>query len=94
MAKVTMPHLHHTLYLNECHEKEEGVTIGKMNLSVVLPPASHANIFQAENSEAEFYICGPQTFMNDQWKTLLELGISPTKIHREVFGPESLSHLI
>ncbi|MDI1361151.1 globin domain-containing protein [Methylotenera sp.] len=94
LAKVAMPYLHHALYLNECHEKEDGVTIGKMNLSDVLSPASQANLFQAESNEAEFYICGPQAFMDDQWKTLLELGISPTKIHREVFGPESLSHLI
>ena len=94
LAKVAMPHLNHALYLNECHEKEEGVTIGKMNLSELLTPDSQENIFQAESSEAEFYICGPQAFMDDQWKTLLELGISPTRIHREVFGPESLSHLI
>ena len=43
---------------------------------------------------ADFYICGPQAFMDDQWSVLLELGISPSNIHREVFGPESLNHLI
>jgi nitric oxide dioxygenase len=89
-----MPHLHHALYFNECHEEVEGVTIGKMDLTEMLSPAFQGSSFQAEDNEAEFYICGPQTFMDDQWKTLLELGISPTKIHREVFGPESLSHLI
>lgn len=94
LAKVTMPYLHHALYLNECHEKEEGVTIGKMNLAELLSPDFQENLLHTENKEAEFYICGPQTFMDDQWKTLLELGINPTKIHREVFGPESLSHLI
>lgn len=94
LAKTSMPHLHHALYLNECHEVDEGVMIGKMNLAEMLSPAFQGNSFRAENNETEFYICGPQTFMDDQWKTLLELGISPTKIHREVFGPESLSHLI
>ena len=75
-------------------EEEEGVTIGKIDLSELLSTAFEGNVFRAENNVAEFYICGPQTFMDDQWKTLIELGISPTKIHREVFGPESLSHLI
>ena len=89
-----MPHLNQALYLNEYHEKEEGITIDKMDLTKILSPVLKKEQFQAENSGAEFYICGPQTFMDDQWRTLLELGISPTKIHREVFGPESLSHLI
>jgi nitric oxide dioxygenase len=94
LAKESMPHLHQALYLNEYHEKEEGITIGNMDLTKILSPVLKKEQFQAENSGAEFYICGPQTFMDDQWRTLLELGISPTKIHREVFGPESLSHLI
>lgn len=42
---------------------------------------------------AEYYICGPMTFMNEQWKALTAKGVPVQNIHREVFGPESLSHL-
>ena len=42
---------------------------------------------------AEYYICGPLSFMTEQWKALIAKGINPQNIHREVFGPESLNHL-
>jgi nitric oxide dioxygenase len=32
--------------------------------------------------------------MDDQRDALIELGVDANKIHREVFGPESLSHII
>jgi nitric oxide dioxygenase len=32
--------------------------------------------------------------MDDQRDALLELGVNSSNIHREVFGPESLNHLI
>jgi nitric oxide dioxygenase len=32
--------------------------------------------------------------MDIQRDALLELGVNPVNIHREVFGPESLNHLI
>ncbi len=94
LAKASMPHLHNALYLNDKSEIEAGVTNGKMNLVETFSSKSKDNEFEYKNSEAEYYICGPQGFMDDQWKGLLELGINPAKIHREVFGPESLSHLI
>ncbi|GAB3243618.1 NO-inducible flavohemoprotein [Chitinimonas naiadis] len=43
---------------------------------------------------AEFFLCGPIGFMQQQWKALLEHGVSPARIHREVFGPELLDHLL
>lgn len=55
---------------------------------------------EEENQEANehaydiHYICGPQAFMDDQRAVLLSLGIKENCIHREVFGPESLNHLI
>lgn len=42
----------------------------------------------------DFYLCGPLEFMREQWKNLVTLGISPTQLHREVFGPEALDHLL
>jgi nitric oxide dioxygenase len=44
--------------------------------------------------DADFYLCGPLGFMREQWRALVSLGISPTQLHREVFGPESLDHLL
>lgn len=94
LAKTSMPNLHNALYLNEHSEKEDRVNIGNMNLVETFSTNSEDNNFEYSNNEAEYYICGPKGFMDEQWKGLLELGINPSKIHREVFGPESLSHLI
>ena len=44
--------------------------------------------------EADFYLCGPLPFMQEQWKALIALGISPSRLHREVFGPDALDHLL
>jgi len=42
----------------------------------------------------DVYLCGPIGFMQAQWKRLLELGTPPSRLHREVFGPELLDHLL
>jgi nitric oxide dioxygenase len=84
-AKNVMPNLRSALFLNETLENMQDVYSGRMNL---------IGLADELPDSAEFYLCGPQTFMDDQWKALLELGIHPKNIHREVFGPESLSHLI
>lgn len=44
--------------------------------------------------DADFYLCGPLSFMRAQWKSLVALGIGPERLHREVFGPELLDHLL
>ena len=44
--------------------------------------------------EADFYLCGPLEFMRAQWRSLVACGVSPERLHREVFGPESLDHLL
>ncbi|KAI2739163.1 hypothetical protein DTO013F2_9438 [Penicillium roqueforti] len=36
--------------------------------------------------DADYYICGPQPFMKAQRKILETLGVSPERIHMEVFG--------
>jgi ferredoxin-NADP reductase/MOSC domain-containing protein YiiM len=38
--------------------------------------------------EADFYLCGPLAFLRDLTAALLGWGVEPTRIHREVFGPE------
>ena len=45
-------------------------------------------------SETNVYLCGPLGFMQAQWKALLGAGVPPARLHREVFGPELLDHLL
>ncbi|QDQ27674.1 flavohemoprotein [Chitinimonas arctica] len=59
--------------------------VGRMNLAQVLKEPDH---------DAEFFLCGPIGFMQHQWQSLIARGVSPTRIHREVFGPDLLDHLI
>ncbi|MFP5390708.1 MAG: globin domain-containing protein [Gammaproteobacteria bacterium] len=44
--------------------------------------------------EAEVYLCGPLPFMQAQWKALVDTGVPAARLHREVFGPEALDHLL
>ncbi|MDK2126534.1 globin domain-containing protein [Parachitinimonas caeni] len=52
------------------------------------------DLLAQHGTAGRFYLCGPVGFMQQQWKTLLAAGVSPTQIHREVFGPELLDHLL
>jgi nitric oxide dioxygenase len=42
---------------------------------------------------ADFFLCGPEGFMREQWRALVSSGVSPQRIQREVFGPSLLEHL-
>lgn len=44
--------------------------------------------------EANVWLCGPHKFMQAQWLSLLHLGVPAARLHREVFGPELLDHLL
>jgi nitric oxide dioxygenase len=44
--------------------------------------------------EANVYLCGPHKFMQAQWLALLDAGVPAPRLHREVFGPELLDHLL
>lgn len=44
--------------------------------------------------QAEVYLCGPHKFMQAQWLGLLHRGVPAARLHREVFGPELLDHLL
>ena len=43
---------------------------------------------------AEVYLCGPHKFMQAQWVALINAGVPVARLHREVFGPELLDHLL
>ncbi|HTJ97859.1 MAG TPA: nitric oxide dioxygenase, partial [Rhodocyclaceae bacterium] len=45
-------------------------------------------------ADANIYLCGPSAFMQQQWKDLIAAGVAPSRIYREVFGPDLLEHLI
>lgn len=72
-------------FLNEVDDTSSHQIKGRMNLS---------KLVTAAYKDAVFYICGPQTFMDEQREALLALGINANHIHREVFGPESLNHIL
>jgi len=40
-----------------------------------------------------FCLSGPRAFVQEQWRALIALGVSPVQIEREVFGPELFDHL-
>lgn len=44
--------------------------------------------------DANIYLCGPSAFMQQQWKSLVGAGVAPSRIHREVFGPDLLDHIL
>ena len=37
--------------------------------------------------DADFYFCGPRTFMLNVRRMLIEMGVKTDKIHFEFFGP-------
>ncbi len=45
-------------------------------------------------AQATFYLCGPLPFMQAQWASLVAQNVPVTRIHREVFGPDLLDHLL
>jgi nitric oxide dioxygenase len=47
-----------------------------------------------KREEASVWLCGPHKFMQAQWLSLLHAGVPAAKLHREVFGPELLDHLL
>lgn len=45
----------------------------------------------ATYADADFFLCGPDAFMRAQWRTLIGHGISPVRLHREIFGPDQVA---
>jgi nitric oxide dioxygenase len=45
-------------------------------------------------ADTNVYLCGPLGFMEAQWRRLMEAGVPFSRLHREVFGPELLGHLL
>lgn len=87
-AQAAMPNLSVVNFyedLDAAHAALPGYQAGRMTVGQ-LPVWDHA--------QAPVYMCGPLPFMQQQWRDLLALGVPVEKIHREVFGPDMLDHLI
>jgi nitric oxide dioxygenase len=82
--KAVMPHLS-VVTFHEDAQGAAGVIEGRMDVAK-LPawPLEQANV----------YLCGPHKFMQVQWLGLLNAGVPAQRLHREVFGPELLDHLL
>lgn len=83
-AQEAMPNLQVVLF-HENADGSVGAKPGRMEVAQ-LPawPREQANV----------YLCGPLPFMQAQWRDLLGAGVPVTRLHREVFGPELLDHLL
>ncbi|WP_076592251.1 NO-inducible flavohemoprotein [Herminiimonas arsenitoxidans] len=82
-----MPNLHNvTFYEESASEQGNDASLpGRMQLKK-LPQWDLAN--------TKVYMCGPLPFMQAQWADLIASGVPPQNLHREVFGPDLLDHLI
>lgn len=82
-ASQRLPHLRTLTF----HERDAGAGArpGRMQLD-----AAALSGFE----DADFFLCGPAGFMREQWRALIEHGVSPLRIEREVFGPDLLDHLL
>lgn len=88
-----LPHLRTVLF----HEQAAG---DDHRADAGLPPAHHGLMTPGPVLEGldltacHVYLCGPLPFMRAQWAALLAQGVPPAQLHREVFGPELLDHLL
>ena len=83
-AKAAMPHLLVATFY-ETTEAGSAARAGFMDVAA-LPSWPRA--------EANVYLCGPLPFMQAQWLGLVGAGVPVTRLHREVFGPDMLDHLL
>jgi nitric oxide dioxygenase len=84
LAGSRLPKLSTLLFLEDANQPSlASATSGRMLL------AGRIEAFL----DADFFLCGPLGFMREQWRALTSLGVSVSRIQREVFGPDLLDHL-
>ncbi len=84
LAQTVMPNLNVVTFYEDT-EGAPGAIAGRMDVAAL--PAW-------PRGEANVYLCGPIGFLQAQWKALLAAGVPVTRLHREVFGPEALDHML
>jgi len=82
--KVAMPNLSVVTFYEDVQGAPDAIE-GRMDVAR-LPAWPH--------EDAEVYLCGPHKFMQAQWLALINAGVPVARLHREVFGPELLDHLL
>jgi nitric oxide dioxygenase len=82
--QASMPNLSVVTFYEDRAGVQDAIE-GRMNVSLL--PAW-------PREEANVYLCGPHKFMQGQWLALLDMGVPAGRLHREVFGPELLDHLL
>lgn len=83
-ALARMPNLKVAVFCEE-GTLADGALAGRMQVAQ-LPQWSYA--------DTNVYMCGPIGFMQAQWLDLVGRGVPPSHLHREVFGPDLLDHLL
>ncbi|MFL6671970.1 MAG: globin domain-containing protein [Massilia sp.] len=83
-AKALMPNLSVVTFYENA-EGAPGVLEGLMDV---------ARMPSWPRGEADVYLCGPLKFMQAQWLALINAGVPVARLHREVFGPDLLDHLL
>jgi nitric oxide dioxygenase len=83
-ARAAMPNLQVVTFY-EARDDADDALRGRMDVAA-LPswPRADTNV----------YLCGPLPFMQAQWLGLVGAGVPITRLHREVFGPDMLDHLL
>jgi nitric oxide dioxygenase len=82
--QVAMPNLSLVNFYEDVQGAPEAIE-GRMDVAR-LPAWPH--------EDAQVYLCGPHKFMQAQWVALINAGVPVARLHREVFGPELLDHLL
>jgi nitric oxide dioxygenase len=83
-VKARMPNLHVVLFYEDVAGADAALA-GRMDV---------ARLPHWPRAETPVYLCGPTPFMQAQWQDLLQAGVPPALLRREVFGPELLEHLL
>ena len=86
-ATTQLPHLSVATFFETPQSSEREGTdysfAGRMDISRLALPAN-----------ADYLLCGPVPFMQTQWRALRDAGVPAERLHREVFGPDALDHLL
>ncbi|SHH56493.1 globin domain-containing protein [Massilia sp. CF038] len=83
-ARAAMPNLQIVTFYEKAEEGSDALA-GRMEV---------ARLPSWPRSETNVFLCGPLPFMQAQWQALVGAGVPVTRLHREVFGPEALDHLL
>ncbi|MDQ1922739.1 globin domain-containing protein [Massilia pseudoviolaceinigra] len=84
-ARSVMPNLQVVTFYEEVSAHDDAVLTGWMDVTYL--PAW-------PRQETNVYMCGPLPFMQAQWLALVGAGVPVERLHREVFGPDLLDHLL